>query len=397
MPVESTLVLVKPDAFDRADQIVAALKTAGFVVAEREVVALTKSRAAEFYKEHVGRPFFDDLVAFMSSGSTVALVLRREDAVAHLRGAVGPTDPEEARLEVPDSIRAAFGTSVQRNAVHASDSPASAAREIAFFFPNHAPANASGKSAKEWLSRTIGPILTRALTEMCRLMPAEPERWLAEFLIKISDEKYGKSLSAGPPLPHAAPAAKAPAAMVAAPEEKAAARALPKIYFVLGNAGSGKGSQCAKLVEKYGFAHLSAGELLRAEVASGSVEGEMIAELIKEGKIVPGEVTINLLKKAIDGFPRALQQAGAFEKDVSDFEFCLFFDCPESELERRLLGRGETSGRTDDNIESIRKRFATFREVCYPVIQYYEAKGKAYRIDATQSIDEIFAEIEKLF
>lgn len=404
MPIESTLALVKPDAFDRADQIVAALKSAGFVVAEREVVALTKSRAAEFYQEHNGRPFFDDLVTLMSSGSTVALVLRREDAVAHCRTVMGPTDPEEARDSAPTSIRSEFGTNVQRNATHASYSLGAAAREINFFFPKHAPAHTSSKAAKEWLGRTVGPTLTIALTQLCRLMPTEPERWLGEYLLSIANEKSGDS-PAAPPVPAAG--TKAAASSLDATKETPK-RVLPKIYFVLGNAGAGKGSQCAKLVEKYGFAHLSAGDLLRAEVDSHTEQGKMISDLIKEGKIVPGEVTIELLKAAIekstdkpgiliDGFPRALTQAGMFEKDITDFEFCIFFDCPESELERRLLGRAATSGRSDDNLDSIRKRFNVFRETCYPVIEYYLARGKAHRIDATQSIDEVFVDVDKLF
>jgi adenylate kinase family enzyme len=147
---------------------------------------------------------------------------------------------------------------------------------------------------------------------------------------------------------------------------------------------------------------------LRSEVVSKSPDGQMIEELIKEGKIVPGDVTIKLLKSAIeknankpgilvDGFPRALTQAGQFEKDVSDFEFCLFLDCPEEVLVRRLLKRGETSGRTDDNKQTIYKRFKTFHETCYPVVEYYEAKGKVRRIDANRALEEVYEDISALF
>lgn len=180
-----------------------------------------------------------------------------------------------------------------------------------------------------------------------------------------------------------------------------------RIFFVLGGPGSGKGTQCVKLAEKFGFAHFSAGDLLRAEVKSGSEQGVMIDEMIKEGKIVPGEITINLLKTAIssskaegvliDGFPRELAQAGSFEKDVSDFEFVLFLDCPEEVMEKRLLKRGQTSGRSDDNEATIRKRFRTFIETSMPVIEYFETKGKVCRIDATQSVEQVFEQVEKLF
>ncbi|KAL3677744.1 hypothetical protein R1sor_020700 [Riccia sorocarpa] len=187
--------------------------------------------------------------------------------------------------------------------------------------------------------------------------------------------------------------------------EKAAA-STPRVVFVLGGPGSGKGTQCAKLVDQYGFVHLSAGDLLRAEVKSGSPDGTMIQNMIKEGKIVPSSVTINLLKKAmatsgtdkflIDGFPRNEENRADFEKMTGITpEFILFFDCPEKELERRLLGRNE--GRVDDNIETIRKRFRVFIESSLPVIDYYEKIGKARRIDATKTRDEVFETLQPLF
>lgn len=380
MPVESTLAVIKPDAFTRADAIVATIKQHGFAVAEREVITLTEARAGEFYAEHKERPFYSDLVAFMSSGPCIAMVLRKDNAIAEWRALMGPTDSAAARDTEPESIRARFGTDGFKNATHGSDSATSAAREISFFFPHFAaPIPYSSVNAKDYLATTVSPLLTNALTEMCRLNPPEPVEWLGQYLLR--------SVGAG--------------------NAKTAAKSAPRIFFVLGGPGSGKGTQCAKLVEKFGFAHLSAGDLLRAEVASGSEQGIMIGDMIKEGTIVPGEITINLLKKAIagchapgiliDGFPRQLNQAGAFEKDVSDFEFVLFFDCPEEEMERRILERGKTSGRTDDNIESIRKRFNTFAQTSLPVIEYYEAKGKVHRIDATQTVEAVFEQVQGLF
>ncbi|GLT89282.1 hypothetical protein SLE2022_072710 [Rubroshorea leprosula] len=139
----------------------------------------------------------------------------------------------------------------------------------------------------------------------------------------------------------------------------------PTVVFVLGGPGSGKGTQCANIVQHFGYTHLSAGDLLRAEISSGSENGTMIQNMIKEGKIVPSEVTIKLLQKAmqesgnnkflIDGFPRNEENRAAFEA-VTKIEpaFVLFFNCPEGEMERRLLNRNQ--GREDDNIETIRKR-----------------------------------------
>ncbi|PXF44190.1 UMP-CMP kinase 3 [Gracilariopsis chorda] len=376
--IESTLALVKPDAFDNTENIITIIKRNGFVISERQVVTLSKERAAQFYEEHKERSFYDDLTTFMSSGPTLALVLRKADAITSWRQLMGPTNSDKARKEAPDSIRAKFGTDGSKNATHGSDSPQSAAREIAFFFPEYQHSSEfNGQDVREYLTKTVTPLLTTALTEMCRLNPSDPVEWLGHYLLKSA------GISAEPAKPS------------------------KNIYFVLGGPGSGKGTQCAKLVEKLSFDHFSAGDLLRNEVSSGSEQGKMIGEMIKEGKIVPGHITLDLLRNAIDGsnapgvlidgFPRQLGQAGSFEKEVSDFEFVLFFDCPEEEMERRLLQRGKTSGRSDDNIDSIRKRFNTFVNTSMPVIEYYEAKGKVHKIDATMPIDTVTEAILKLF
>lgn len=180
----------------------------------------------------------------------------------------------------------------------------------------------------------------------------------------------------------------------------------PIVVFVLGGPGSGKGTQCANIVEHFGYTHLSAGDLLRAEIKSGSENGTMIQTMIKEGKIVPSEVTIKLLQKAmqesgndkflIDGFPRNEENRAAFEAVTKiEPEFVLFFDCSEEEMERRILNRNQ--GREDDNIETIRKRFNVFLESSLPVVQYYEAKGKVRKIDAAKPIAEVFDAVKAVF
>ncbi|KAJ8755816.1 hypothetical protein K2173_024361 [Erythroxylum novogranatense] len=180
----------------------------------------------------------------------------------------------------------------------------------------------------------------------------------------------------------------------------------PTVVFVLGGPGSGKGTQCANIVQNFGYTHLSAGDLLRAEIKSGSENGTMIQNMIKEGKIVPSEVTIKLLQRAIeesgndkfliDGFPRNEENRAAFE-DVTKIEpaFILFFDCPEEEMERRLLNRNQ--GREDDNIETIRKRFKVFLESSLPVIEHYNSKGKVRKIDAAKPVEEVFEAVKAVF
>ncbi|KAK7908094.1 UMP-CMP kinase [Apiospora marii] len=183
------------------------------------------------------------------------------------------------------------------------------------------------------------------------------------------------------------------------------------VVFVLGGPGAGKGTQCAHLVKDYGFTHLSAGDLLRAEQdREGSEFGEMIKDYIKNGLIVPMEVTVQLLENAmtatvdpsgkgetagkkgkflIDGFPRKMDQAVKFEEAVCPAKAVLFYDCPEAEMERRLLDRGKTSGRADDNADSIRKRFRTFVETSMPVVDAFEKQGKVIKIDGTAKPEEV--------
>ena len=184
------------------------------------------------------------------------------------------------------------------------------------------------------------------------------------------------------------------------------------VIFVLGGPGSGKGTQCANLVRDYGFKHLSAGDLLRSEQDRPESEfGDMIKSYIKEGQIVPMEVTIQLLENAmvetiksegerkflIDGFPRKMDQALAFEEKVVSSKFTLFFDCPEETMKERLLKRGETSGRSDDNEESIKKRFKTFVETSMPVVEMFEKDGRVLKVSATKTPDEVYAEVRKGF
>lgn len=174
------------------------------------------------------------------------------------------------------------------------------------------------------------------------------------------------------------------------------------VVFVLGGPGAGKGTQCANLVRDYSFVHLSAGDLLRLErQREGSDYGELINHYIKEGLIVPMEITIALLYQAmksspnnrflIDGFPRQMDQAEKFEETVCKSQFVLFYDCPEEEMTKRLLERGKTSGRVDDNLESIKKRFETFRKTSYPVIESYQKENKVETVSSLDTIDSVYA------
>jgi nucleoside-diphosphate kinase len=128
-----TLTIIKPDAVGRglAGKIIAHLEGEKFRIAAVRMLRLTESEAAEFYAVHRSRPFFPSLVAFMTSGPCVPLVLLRDDAVATLRRVIGATDPREADA---GTIRQLYAESKERNAIHASDSNEAAAREERFFF-----------------------------------------------------------------------------------------------------------------------------------------------------------------------------------------------------------------------------------------------------------------------
>ena len=133
MAANRTLTIIKPDAFGagKAGKIIALLEEKGFKVVASRVMRLTKPVAEEFYAVHRGRPFYGELVEFMSSGTCMPMVLEKENAVLALRDAIGATDPKEA---AEGTVRKLYAESKGRNAIHASDSDENAEREARFFF-----------------------------------------------------------------------------------------------------------------------------------------------------------------------------------------------------------------------------------------------------------------------
>jgi nucleoside-diphosphate kinase len=133
MPVERTLSIIKPDAVSKnvIGQIYDRFERAGLTIVAAKMLHLTRDQAADFYAIHKARPFFNDLVEFMTSGPIMVQVLEGEDAVAKNREVMGATNPKEA---VSGTIRAEFAETIDENAVHGSDAPDTAKREIEFFF-----------------------------------------------------------------------------------------------------------------------------------------------------------------------------------------------------------------------------------------------------------------------
>jgi nucleoside-diphosphate kinase len=131
--VERTLLIVKPDATERnlIGHIIDRLENARFTIVEMKMTRLTKDEAREFYSVHEGKPFLDSLTTYMSSGMIVPMVLEKDEAIVDLRKLIGATNPDQADC---GTLRNEIGVDLQRNSVHASDSPQSAAIEIPFFF-----------------------------------------------------------------------------------------------------------------------------------------------------------------------------------------------------------------------------------------------------------------------
>lgn len=187
---------------------------------------------------------------------------------------------------------------------------------------------------------------------------------------------------------------------------------LPEVVFVLGAPGSGKGTQCSLISKEYGFVHLSAGDLLREErQRPGSEYGEMIEEKIRNGQIVPVEVTCSLIHKAmqncgksrflVDGFPRNKDNLDGWDRVMSDktnLLFVLFFECSRDLCTARCLGRGAAgSGRSDDNLESLQKRFNTYLNDTMPIVEHYEQQGIVRKISAEAGPEKVFGYVKKVF
>lgn len=134
--MSQTLAIIKPDAVGsgKAGKILAHLEGAGFTVQALRLVSLTRQQAGAFYAVHKGRPFYDELVEFMTSGPVIPVVLEAENAVPLLRETIGATDPAEA---AEGTVRKLYAESKGRNAIHASDSDENAANEIGFFFSDY--------------------------------------------------------------------------------------------------------------------------------------------------------------------------------------------------------------------------------------------------------------------
>ena len=176
--------------------------------------------------------------------------------------------------------------------------------------------------------------------------------------------------------------------------------------ILFGPPGSGKGTQSEKIVEKFGLKHLSTGDLLRREISDKTPLGMEAKSFMDKGQLVPDEVVIGMIDSSLeknagakgflfDGFPRTVAQAEALDKLLSFKKTAITkviaLEVSEEELVKRLLKRGETSGRSDDtNEEVIRKRFAVYKKDTSAVAEHYKALGKFEAVKGEGTVNEIF-------
>jgi len=179
---------------------------------------------------------------------------------------------------------------------------------------------------------------------------------------------------------------------------------------LFGPPGSGKGTQAEKLIEKYKLIHISTGDLLRSEVSQGTKLGMEAKKIMDAGELVPDEIVIGMIQKKLeehkegpgfifDGFPRTVEQARELRKSLTDYDeritMVISLDVPREELVQRLVKRGQDSGRSDDNEETINNRIDVYERQTVPVTYYYDKMHKHVPVDGMGSIDQIFKRIVK--
>ncbi len=177
---------------------------------------------------------------------------------------------------------------------------------------------------------------------------------------------------------------------------------------LFGPPGSGKGTQSEKIIEKYGLVHLSTGDILRGEIANKTSLGMKAKEIMDKGELVSDEIVIGMIGNKIeankdakgfifDGFPRTVAQAEALDKLLEEHNeeitLMISLEVEKEELVKRLLKRGEETGRADDNLETIENRINVYHQQTSPVKEYYAAQGKAHLVDGVGSIDDIFEKV----
>jgi adenylate kinase len=192
-------------------------------------------------------------------------------------------------------------------------------------------------------------------------------------------------------------------------QHKIEVRIRMKNIVIFGAPGSGKGTQSELLIKHYGLGHISTGDVLRDEIKKGTELGKLAASYIDGGNLIPDDLMISILDNVydsygrghkgviFDGFPRTIPQAEALKKMLFErgdkVAAMIELDVPEDELMARLIKRGEESGRSDDNAETIKKRLDVYHSQTSPLIEWYENDGIRHQINGLGELDRIFGDI----
>lgn len=179
---------------------------------------------------------------------------------------------------------------------------------------------------------------------------------------------------------------------------------------IFGAPGSGKGTQSDRLITEYGLHHISTGEVLREHIARGTELGRIADSYISKGQLIPDDLMIRVLEHVLDsepeltsrgvifdGFPRTIEQAKALKEMLarrgSRVHAVVGLEVDEAELVRRMLSRGEQTGRADDNLDTIKKRLKVYHDQTSPLREYYIGEGKYHQIDGNGDVEGIFGSI----
>ena len=181
--------------------------------------------------------------------------------------------------------------------------------------------------------------------------------------------------------------------------------------ILFGPPGSGKGTQSARIADKYNLVHTSTGDIFRTEIRNGSPLGLKVQRIIEKGELVPDDLLVDILRSALqraagningfvmDGFPRTIRQAEDFDKLLKEtsesVSLVLALDVDEEEVVKRLLKRAQLEGRKDDTEEVIRNRMKVYHSQTYPLMDYYSKQGKFQSVRGVGSVDNIFEDICK--
>ncbi len=182
-------------------------------------------------------------------------------------------------------------------------------------------------------------------------------------------------------------------------------------WILLGPPGSGKGTQAKRLATKHRVAHLSTGDILRAEVTAGTELGKRAKTYMDAGDLVPDQLILDMIRRRLaamesksefilDGFPRNTVQADALNRMLDELNLpldrAILVEVSDTEIRKRLVGRAELEHRSDDSRDVIAHRLEVFRKQTAPLVEYYERRGLLARLNGERSIDAVFDEMEKL-